>query len=163
MSVVRRTSRTVLMKAQNKSSSVTQWISSHTANTAPVMNCANAAPLFQAVVRSIWLRHKLENFKGRLSALEAKVANEGIELSNAQIAALNIVAKWSSMTISSIWLSMTLTTPKPKRCLRRLTAFPNASTRPFCKNFPIDFPQETLCGYGNFAQWETDLGWKNLN
>jgi transposase InsO family protein len=39
-------------------------------------------------VRSIWLRHKLENFKGRLSALEAKVASEGIELSDAQIAAL---------------------------------------------------------------------------
>lgn len=39
-------------------------------------------------VRSIWLRHKLGNFKGRLSALEAKVANEGIELSEAQIAAL---------------------------------------------------------------------------
>jgi hypothetical protein len=39
-------------------------------------------------VRSIWLRHKLENFKGRLSALEAKVANEGIELTDEQIAAL---------------------------------------------------------------------------
>lgn len=39
-------------------------------------------------VRSIWLRHKLENFKGRLSALESKVANEGIELTDAQIAAL---------------------------------------------------------------------------
>lgn len=39
-------------------------------------------------VRSIWLRHKLENFKGRLSALEAKVANEGIVLSDEQIAAL---------------------------------------------------------------------------
>ncbi len=39
-------------------------------------------------VRSIWLRHKLENFKCRLSALEAKVADEGIELSDAQIAAL---------------------------------------------------------------------------
>lgn len=39
-------------------------------------------------VRSIWLRHKLENFKGRLSALETKIANEGIELTDAQIAAL---------------------------------------------------------------------------
>jgi transposase InsO family protein len=39
-------------------------------------------------VRSIWLRHKLENFKGRLGALEAKVAAEGVVLSDAQIAAL---------------------------------------------------------------------------
>lgn len=39
-------------------------------------------------VRSIWLRHKLENFKKRLQALEEKVANEGIILSDSQIAAL---------------------------------------------------------------------------
>ena len=39
-------------------------------------------------VRSIWLRHNLENFKKRLKALEDKVANEGIILSDEQIAAL---------------------------------------------------------------------------
>lgn len=39
-------------------------------------------------VRSIWLRHNLENFKKRLKALEAKVASEGIILSDEQIAAL---------------------------------------------------------------------------
>lgn len=39
-------------------------------------------------VRSIWLRHDLENFKKRLKALEAKVAKDGIELNDHQIAVL---------------------------------------------------------------------------
>jgi len=39
-------------------------------------------------VRSIWLRNNLENFKKRLKALEEKVANDGIILSDAQVAAL---------------------------------------------------------------------------
>ena len=39
-------------------------------------------------VRSVWLRHNLENFKKRLKALEEKVTNDGIILSDAQIAAL---------------------------------------------------------------------------
>lgn len=39
-------------------------------------------------VRSIWLRHSLENFKKQLKALEEKVARDGIELTDSQIAAL---------------------------------------------------------------------------
>lgn len=39
-------------------------------------------------VRSVWLRHGLENFKKRLKALEDKVARDGIQLTDEQIAAL---------------------------------------------------------------------------
>lgn len=39
-------------------------------------------------VHSVWLRHNLENFKKRLKALEEKVARDGIELTDCQIAAL---------------------------------------------------------------------------
>ena len=39
-------------------------------------------------VRSVWLRHDLANFKRRLKALEAKVAEDGIILTESQVQAL---------------------------------------------------------------------------
>ena len=39
-------------------------------------------------VRSVWLRHDLESFKKRLKALKLKVANDGIILTESQVAAL---------------------------------------------------------------------------
>jgi len=48
-------------------------------------------PGLNYALHSIWLRHDLATFKGRLEALEARMAQEGIVLTESQLAAMERV------------------------------------------------------------------------
>lgn len=67
---------------------ISQFNIPHMVSTVLVMNYARRVYSFQGVGFALYGCHDLENFKKRLKALEAKVAQDGIELNDQQIAAL---------------------------------------------------------------------------
>jgi len=81
-------------------------------------------------VRSVWLRNDLETFKKRLKALETIIAQDGIILTENQIAALER-KKWNRKSkeklkpiIRVIWAHRILTMSDPSKVLAGFTSRP---------------------------------------
>ncbi len=74
-------------------------------------------------VRSVWLRTGLQTFKLRLAALEKKVAEEGIVLTEAQVAALerkrSMFPKAQKAKLDTSALGATTTMTKRKNALMK--------------------------------------------
>ncbi|EGJ05372.1 LOW QUALITY PROTEIN: integrase core domain protein, partial [Escherichia coli D9] len=83
------TLRTVPMRQLNRLLLITPSLSRHTVSTGRSNELRKQGVFISGSgVHSVWLRHNLENFKKRPKALEEKVARDGIELTDSQIAAL---------------------------------------------------------------------------
>lgn len=83
------TLRTVPMRQLNRLLLITPSLSLHTVSTGPATSCVNRAFLSPAVVSVLsGYAITLRISKKRLKALEEKVARDGIELTDSQIAAL---------------------------------------------------------------------------
>ena len=84
-------------------------------------------------VRSIWLRHDLASFKQRLAALEKQVAESGIVLTEAQVAALerkqddDLAHGEIEPPILATWAHRTPSMSAPSRVLGASTSRPSST------------------------------------